>query len=666
MDALLQELLPFSGDHDEIVKWDNFTNPSKNILQRFFFRMEPGDHKFSGFTYKNFQGLLLSDLTDIPHVGELRCQQVISELRSVFKRMENGSLIPLLIGDLINYDGDANALIAWENLTTPVCNILQRYMLTGPNMVERNLAGFCYRDVEGIAVSDLAKILYVGEMRKQQVIDELSDAFEKLANNEIPFLDNVFDELDSEEIDYVDEAKTVSDLVVAIIGIYSSYRELDDRSIDILLARIPALLEGKKTLDELGREYKVTRERIRQIERYYVDLQLDLEKSENQLLNSLVVILENSKNENEFSAAVESEGLLGDSILTIEKLKALLEIVGVRDYLARVENVVSSWVQNSKTLNSLADRVRNYRSKFGLLEISIFAQDQNVSEREAFEAISAAYPRSIRVENLVLARTDRFDSAFESVIGKQLIVFHSLDVEEIFVGIERHSNYRNSPLAGTHSELIKLIKIIAGENPNYETFQKNTLEETLLSATDKWFIEIFQSASSGYLHRNEIINAAIQEGKNTSSISVYLLFHPLLRAVGSGVFTLANLKPNIDEVRRYAEVAKSTEDPTNLSFEFSGTRIVLNFVPNLNTISAGVLFPDSNLRSMVKDFTFDVYCECGNLESLQQLRLRPPSFWTGFTAAIKHLFTFHHYSRGENIRISLDFEEVKAKILIDS
>jgi hypothetical protein len=73
-------------------------------------------------------------------------------------------------------------------------------------------------------------------------------------------------------------------------------------------------------------------------------------------------------------------------------------------------------------------------------------------------------------------------------------------------------------------------------------------------------------------------------------------------------------------------------------------------------MAAGVLFPPNDLRDMVKDVIFDVACDCLGMASEQQLRLRPPSFWTGFTGAIRHLTTDHYFVKGETVTMTLNFD----------
>ena len=167
------------------------------------------------------------------------------------------------------------------------------------------------------------------------------------------------------------------------------------------------------------------------------------------------------------------------------------------------------------------------------------------------------------------------------------------------------------------------------------------------------------------MHRNELTAASLRDGKNLSSVNVFLLFNPLIRAVGSAVMALANVMIDSENVKRHAKIANATEERTQLDFEFQDSKILLKITPNLNTMAAGVLFPTSDLRSLIVDCVFSVSCECAQMESVQQLRLRPPSFWTGFTALIKHSMNIHNFIKGEEIHIELDFENLKAILILE-
>ncbi len=166
------------------------------------------------------------------------------------------------------------------------------------------------------------------------------------------------------------------------------------------------------------------------------------------------------------------------------------------------------------------------------------------------------------------------------------------------------------------------------------------------------------------MHRNEITAAAMRDGKNMSSVGVFLLFNPLIRPVGSAVMALANCIVNQEDIQRHASVAKAVEDKTHIEFEFSGSNIMLRITPNLNTLMAGVLFPNAELRDLIKDFAFGVTCECDEMTSAQQLRLRPPNFWTGFTAALKHMMVAHGFTKGDTLFLRLDFDRKNAQVIL--
>jgi hypothetical protein len=133
--------------------------------------------------------------------------------------------------------------------------------------------------------------------------------------------------------------------------------------------------------------------------------------------------------------------------------------------------------------------------------------------------------------------------------------------------------------------------------------------------------------------------------------------------VGSAVLALADQTVEIELVKQYAAIARAAEEPTQLDFSFQGSDILISFIPNLNTIAAGVLFPKQELRDMVKLHSFQVDCFCGSFESNQMLRMKNPSFWTGFTGSIKHLQNHHEYKKGQEIKMLLDMEKKIAGIV---
>ncbi len=570
--------------------------------------------------------------------------------------------------DLIAFNGDPEVIMLWDNFTNPVSNSLQRF-LSRTYRDDSWKFGICYNHLKEHRLSDLMDTPNVGEIRKNQILDELANVFgvyEKQGLDgwvaaQIETLEDIDDSTYAP--DAVDLSMSLLDVVKGIIFYYNDYREIDDRTLEIIRARVPALMRHPKTLEELGTQFNITRERVRQIESKYLDLQLGSVKETNFVMLELVKVLENSLAEDEFVEKAEEADLLEGEPVTVAKLKAILQVLGLENYLSRVESVESQWDIANYVKDVLSQRAREARHKFGLIDLSTFTKENKVGEAEAFAAVHAIYPRSIRAGRLVLARTPGLDTAFENAIGKQLMVFNELNAESLLVGIERQANYRQTPLVGLKADLIALIKELSGENPNFATFRSNTLENPELSQTDEWILEVFRDSPTGMMHRNEVTAAAMRDGKNVNSIGVFLIFNPLVRPVGSAVLALADQNFDVELVKQYAAIARAAEEPTQLDFSFQGSDILITFVPNLNTIAAGVLFPKQELRDMVKLHSFPVECFCGAFESNQMLRMKNPSFWTGFTGSIKHLQNQHGYKKGQEIQMLLDMDKKTAKVL---
>jgi|LakMenE18May11ns_1017448.scaffolds.fasta_scaffold9900464_2 hypothetical protein len=570
--------------------------------------------------------------------------------------------------DLIAFNGDPEVIMLWDNFTNPVSNSLQRF-LSRTYRDDSWKFGICYNHLKEHRLSDLMDTPNVGEIRKNQILDELANVFgvyEKQGLDgwvaaQIETLEDIDDSTYAP--DAVDLSMSLLDVVKGIIFYYNDYREIDDRTLEIIRARVPALMRHPKTLEELGTQFNITRERVRQIESKYLDLQLGSVKETNFVMLELVKVLENSLAEDEFVEKAEEADLLEGEPVTVAKLKAILQVLGLENYLSRVESVESQWDIANYVKDVLSQKAREARHKFGLIDLSTFTKENKVGEAEAFAAIHAIYPRSIRAGRLVLARTPGLDTAFENAIGKQLMVFNELNAESLLVGIERQANYRQTPLVGLKADLIAMIKELAGEIPNFATFRSNTLEDPELSQTDEWILEVFRDSPTGMMHRNEITAAAMRDGKNVNSIGVFLIFNSLIRPVGSAVLALADQSFDVELVKQYAAIARAAEEPTQLDFGFQGSDILITFIPNLNTIAAGVLFPKQELRDMVKLHSFPVECFCGAFESNQMLRMKNPSFWTGFTGSIKHLQNQHGYKKGQEIQMLLDMDKKTAKVL---
>ena len=468
-----------------------------------------------------------------------------------------------LITEVVPFEGDRNAILLWDNFSNIPGNLIRRLIIKNSKDEEWRI-GLSYRQLEGLQLTDLTDMTNVGLTRLNAILEELRNVFSAFEKEGPDGSIELFLETSEEEEEFssdeIYEAETLHDLVNAVLEAFNSYHKIDGRTEAILRGRNSALLHKPRTLDDIGSEFGVTRERIRQIETKYAGLVVITPKHENDLFKKILDILEISIDESDFIRRVDEEGLLGGEPISIPKLRALMAFCQMDDYMVRLEEIEASWENQERDRGDLALKARAARNKFGLIDLSYLKSQTGVSDIAAFEAILGEYPRSIMKGNVVLARTRKLDTSFENAIGKQLLVFGELDAANLVTGIERQARYRKVSLPGSQSELTAIVKELAGSQPNYETFRSNSKSEPELSDTDLWFFEQFQNAPTGMLHRNEITAAAIRDGRNVNSVGIYLIFNPLIRPVGVAVLALANLNVEPEMARQYANITKSIEE----------------------------------------------------------------------------------------------------------
>jgi hypothetical protein len=206
--------------------------------------------------------------------------------------------------------------------------------------------GIRYSHLDEILLSDLMDTPNVGELRRAQILEELREVFGAFeSSGDAFFVHSEFDfDLELQPYpDSIDTAQTLEQLVDGILEAFNSYRAIDGRTLAILHSRLPAFQRQPRTLEEIGLEFSVTRERIRQIERKYAELQIEPIKKENKLVEKIVESLEASVDEQAFLLDLAGGSLLGQETVSLKKLKAILQILGIESLLTRVERIESAW-----------------------------------------------------------------------------------------------------------------------------------------------------------------------------------------------------------------------------------------------------------------------------------------------------------------------------------
>jgi RNA polymerase sigma factor (sigma-70 family) len=442
--------------------------------------------------------------------------------------------------------------------------------------------------------------------------------------------------------------------------------KVDERAVAILKHRHQAFGEPELTLDEIGREWGITRERVRQIVDPLMNVKLPV-KSEIPILVKAVELFEECEDIDQFGAIVLENKMFSGKEITWEGLWGIAGMLS-QDLLAgRIYEKHQELDEDSDANSSIKRSVKKDRSKFGLYDLQVVSKRYEIDTDRAFKIVSEIYPRSIRSGNLVLARTKNHDSMFENSIAKQLKVASPLEVAVLLKGLQRTGKNRDVSLLGTTTELSNLIFELAGNPPTYEEISVGLIKEIEFQALENWLIEIFSEANFGVLHSTDVVNFALRAGSiNVSSATVFLLNSPIIRSHGRSLFSLVGVNVTNQQLDDYAQIIRGSSEASEVSYEMKdGAKGILSVRPNLNVITSGIVFPPSGYKQLFEGFRFESFCECGGLETIQAVKFAPSGFWTGFTAMIRHGFSQHQMSKGSTFRFEFDFDSSEVRLLVN-
>jgi DNA-directed RNA polymerase sigma subunit (sigma70/sigma32) len=442
--------------------------------------------------------------------------------------------------------------------------------------------------------------------------------------------------------------------------------KFDERALKMLKHRHQAFGEPGKTLDEIGKEWGITRERVRQIVDPLMEVSIRLEREFPALMEALDLFME-CNDEEEFAEVVQRNDIFSGEYVTWQRLRGLCRILSLNLLADKVYEKYREWEENFGTRSKIRTQIKKDRSKFGLYDLKVISRKYEIDESKAFKVIAEIYPRSIRSGSLVLARTQNLSTMFENSIAKQLKVKSPLDVGELIVGLRRTGKQRDVPLIGLVSDLTALIEELAGDPPNYLVASERLMEEVEFQTIEKWLIQIFSETNLGILHSNDVVNSALRDGTiNVSSVTVYLLNSPIIRSHGRSLFSLVGSDISEDQLDAYIQIIRGTSEASEVTYEMSGaSKGILNVKPNLNVITSGIVFLPPGYRKIFEGFEFQSSCECERLKTIQAVKFVPSGFWTGFTAMIRHGFSEHNMKKESTFKFEFDFDNFIVKLLMD-
>jgi len=526
--------------------------------------------------------------------------------------------------------------------------------------------GFAIHHLRYTQINDVKAIKYLDYKHVLMAIEEIQKIVHNAKYSELPTVDDtkeVFSggNMNSYEVyeDMIRKASNLEDLADAILNRIDAEFPMSERDRTVVCARAEWYTSDPQTLDSIGRDYGLTRERIRQISKKFEIPMLELtgELRFAKILSQTAVA---SKSCDDFQRKAVESFLTSEDYLDISQCESIMKFLsGSSGWQPFLDQLVL-WRSLDDEKSQAIGQLTKFRSKMGFIDAAYASKSLGFTPENMIDLIKEKYPRSLSSKSLVLARTGKIVSTFEAAISKQLTLCETLSAEELLVGTRRHASLRNDSMPADDADYIHIIHSLCGNPPTKEKFLKTQLYETELSESDKWLIEVFNSSQSGLLHRVEITKFGIETGMNLGSIAAYCGSSPFIRPHSNGVFSLIGIYPDAIQVATHAELALAQEKAVEMSLEFEGSNVALNLIPNFNTYASGVVLPSREIREIFTDSVFSPFCSCGPIESKQVIRLSKEGFWMGFQSIFAHALQKHSFNANTAFQILFDFDQKKA------
>lgn len=572
---------------------------------------------------------------------------------------------------LIKHSNYTDEVITWRSLKkTNMFTLLRIFEQTKFSQIDL-LYGFTYNQLKSIPYYAIKDARNIGPGRLKQLIDELNLIFSQhldqaLSINNDPQPEYSEPELIEENNIYQEliNAKTLSDFDKYFLESLQLFVFPEERTLEIILHRVDWSPKPKQTLEEIGMRLGITRERVRQIERKHKSTSYPILDEINilQLINHIFITS---------SSIEEYIDQLNEFEPTYDLNRSPFRFVSLAYFLCKpllaesFSKQIENWNKKRAEDNLVKSSINKYRNQLGLLDLFSTSVSLGLGEDSLFKVVKEVYPRSLRINNLVLARTEKSNSIFESTIYRQLLVSPQIPLIEIKVGIDRVAKYRDQELIGHPSDLLGLIIALAGDPCSKTNLEKHLVSGSGLSNLEQWLVELFKESKIGLLHRDEVVEAAIEAGVAIGSITQYLSTTPIVRAHGKGIYSLVNQSISKIDIETYIDEFSKTSKRIIHKLVFDSGVTYFHIVPNLGLLAGGALIANNQEKEFFANSIFSVACSCSDFSSRQKVRVTTDGFLIGLTSLLHHSIQHHHFSSDAPLKMTVDKLNLLIRLEVD-
>lgn len=325
-----------------------------------------------------------------------------------------------------------------------------------------------------------------------------------------------------------------------------------DRERDIITGRF-GLGGKKKTLDAIGKEYGVTRERIRQLEKGIV-IRLQVKAEEGKLtgfaeyedklaqliesrggicsIQQLGTLVETGENNKEVAAQNSFITLISSRLMLVEESDDYTQSAVLAshykspsDALKEVDRIVNVLTENKKPI-SISELKKSYNLKESENEVEAkILVSSHTYERKGLWGLkswSSVNPRSIKDKIYIVLSENREPMHFS----------------EIYQAIKEDLTFakRNFTIQATHNELIRDARYVLVGRGRYALKEWGHIEGTVEDVIEK----VLKDGGNKPMHRDEIIRGVLRYRQvRETTIVLNLQSKPKFKRVATATFQLA-------------------------------------------------------------------------------------------------------------------------------
>jgi hypothetical protein len=412
----------------------------------------------------------------------------------------------------------------------------------------------------------------------------------------------------------------------------------------------------RKTLDDIGGELGITRERVRQIESGLSQVlsarpRLTMPYFLNQIFESAVG-----------AGPMVAFETIKDKYFPIEywTLETFLDFLS-KHFSA---DITDAWkvalVPGEEALSQLGEIIqilRDERSEIGFIRLSKAKKQVSPQVPDSLVelALKKAYPNPVIQGDYALV-SRKGESGFIRNISQQLFYCSPLSMDQLYTGLKMEATYRNArhslPDAATCLNLIRQM-------PDYfvsaDGFVEGPTTPPGKGTQIEWIAKQIEASPGQVISKNELFQNAMNRGMKVSTVTMLLSYSPMFRGLGGGLVTFVGRAPSDYDMRHATAVAKAIKVPTSVEVLLaSSTSFTLKIKLGTNFLSSGSLAINGQVSNLTGQTNYDLVC-CGSFETKGKVKAKG-NFITGIGLARHHLLQHHAAVPGSSLLAYFDLQ----------